>query len=42
MAQADVAKRIEHAFVRQHAVGKCDLVADLGEIIGHGRFLLFD
>jgi hypothetical protein len=37
-----MAERIEHAFVRQHAVGKCDLVADLGEIIGHGRFLLFD
>src|SRR5215472_102492 len=42
MAQADMAERIEHAFVRQHAVGKYDLVADLGEIIGHGRFLLFD
>jgi hypothetical protein len=37
-----MAKRIEHAFVRQHAVGKRDLVADLGEIIGHGRFLFFD
>src|SRR5262249_40050028 len=42
MAQADVTERIEHAFVRQHAVGKRDLVADLGEIIGHGRFLLFN
>src|SRR5262249_1294432 len=41
-AQADVTDRIEPAFVRQHAVGERDLVADLGEIIGHGRFLLFD
>src|SRR5262249_56657956 len=30
------------AFVRQYGVGKRDLVADLGEIIGHGRFLLFN
>jgi hypothetical protein len=35
-----MAERIEHAFVRQYAVGKRDLVAGIGEIIGHGRFLL--
>ena len=40
MAHADMAERIEHAFVRQYAVGNRDLVAGIGEIIGHGRFLL--
>ena len=34
MAHADMAERIEHAFVRQYAVGKRDLVAGIGEIIG--------
>jgi hypothetical protein len=36
MAQADVAERIEHAFVRQDAIGKSDLIAGVGEIVGHG------
>src|SRR5262249_7377390 len=40
MAHADMAERIEHAFVRQYAVGNRDLVAGIGEVIGHGRFLL--
>jgi hypothetical protein len=35
-----MAERIEHAFIRQYAVGNRDLVAGIGEIIGHGRFLL--
>jgi hypothetical protein len=36
MAQAYMAERIEHAFVRQDAIGKSDLIAGVGEIVGHG------
>ena len=40
VAHADMAEGVEHAFVRQHAVGERDLVADVGKIIWHGRFLI--
>jgi hypothetical protein len=40
MAHADMAEGIEHAFVRQQAVGECDLVAEVGKIFGHWAFLL--
>jgi hypothetical protein len=30
MAQADVTEGVEHTFVREHAVGERNLVADLG------------
>jgi len=39
MAQAYMAERIEHAFVRQDAIGKSDLIGGVGEIVGHGFFL---
>jgi hypothetical protein len=35
-----MAEGIEHAFVRQQAVGECDLVAEVGKIFGHCAFLL--
>src|SRR5262245_22439661 len=35
MAHADMAEGVEHAFVRQHAVGERELIADVGQIIGH-------
>ena len=42
MADADMAEGVENAFVRQHAVGERDLVADVGEIVWHGKFLILD
>ena len=38
MAHADMAEGVEHVFVGEHAVGERDLVADVGEIVGHGTF----
>jgi hypothetical protein len=38
VAHADMAEGIEHAFVRQHAIGERDLIADVGKIIGHWAF----
>src|SRR6516165_7745048 len=40
MAHADMAEGVEHTFVGKHAVGERDLIADIGEIFGHGHFLL--
>jgi hypothetical protein len=40
MAQAHMAERIQHAFVCQDAIGKRDLVAGVGEIVGHGFSVL--
>jgi len=41
MAHADMAEGVEHAFVRQHAVGERNLAAGVVETIGHGTFLLW-
>ena len=40
MAHADMAERVEHAFMRDHAVGNRELVADVGKRHGHGTFLI--
>ena len=38
MAHADVAEAVEHAFMRDDAVGERELVAGFSEGIGHGGF----
>jgi len=40
MTHADMAEAVEHAFMRDDAVGERKLVAGVVEGIGHGRFLL--
>src|SRR5262249_37809613 len=39
MAHADMAEAVEHAFMRDDAVGERELVAGLGEGVWHGVFL---
>ena len=35
-----MAERIEHPFVRHDTIGKSDLIAGVGEIVGHGFLVL--
>jgi len=35
MAHADVAESVEHAFMRDDAIGERQLIAGLGERVGH-------